>query len=65
MKNYPKVVIVMPAYNAEKTIRDTYYEIPKNLRKNIILIDDHSVDKTVSVAKSLGITFFTHSQNLG
>lgn len=61
----PKVVIVMPAYNAEKTISDTYHEIPFPLRQNIILIDDRSVDKTVSVAKSLGITVFTHTQNLG
>lgn len=61
----PKVVIVMPAYNAEKTVRDTYAEIPEAFRKNIILVDDRSTDKTVAVAKSLGISVFTHPQNLG
>lgn len=64
MKN-PKVIIVMPAYNAEKTIRDTYNEIPLHFRKFIILVDDRSSDNTVSVAKSLGIAVFTHTQNLG
>lgn len=61
----PKVVIVMPAYNASKTIRDTYFEIPKKYRKEIILVDDQSLDDTVSIAKQLGITVFTHSRNLG
>src|SRR3989344_7196904 len=61
----PKVVIVMPAYNAAKTILDTYLEIPKKLRENIILVDDHSRDNTVEVAKKLGITVFTHPQNIG
>lgn len=60
-----KIVIVMPAYKAEKTVRDTYYEIPKHLRKNIILVDDNSPDKTVSVAKKLGISVFIHPNNLG
>jgi len=61
----PKVVIVMPAYNAAKTVAETYHEIPPNLRKNIILIDDNSKDNTVEVAKKLGITVYTHPQNLG
>ena len=64
MKN-PKVVIVMPAYNAAKTVKDTYYEIPKDLRWNIILVDDKSKDNTIEVAKNLGIQVFTHPQNLG
>lgn len=61
----PKVVIVMPAYNAERTVRDTYFEIPRNLRKNILLVDDRSTDHTVEVAKSLGIKIFQHPVNLG
>lgn len=65
MKINTKVVIVMPAYNAAKTIRDTYNEIPLSLRKFIILVDDRSSDNTIGVAKSLGITVFTHTQNLG
>ena len=60
-----KVVIVMPAYNAEKTVGDTFGEIPKKFRKHIILVDDQSSDKTVSVAKGLGIKVFAHPKNLG
>ncbi|KKR62880.1 hypothetical protein A2210_00435 [Candidatus Woesebacteria bacterium RIFOXYA1_FULL_40_18] len=60
-----KVVIVMPAYNAERTVRDTYYEIPQHLRKHIILVDDRSKDKTIEVAKKLGIKVFEHTNNLG
>lgn len=65
MKKDSKVVIVMPAYNAEKTVYDTYNEIPKYLRKNIILVDDNSTDNTVSVSKKLGIKVFKHLNNLG
>lgn len=55
----------MPAYNAEKTLKDTYYEIPASLRRNIILVDDQSKDKTVQVAEKLGIKVFKHPSNLG
>lgn len=55
----------MPAYNAARTIKDTYQEIPERFRKNIILVDDHSKDNTIEVAKNLGIQVFTHSRNLG
>ncbi len=61
----PNVVIVMPAYNAARTVKDTFSEIPENLRKNIILVDDRSRDNTVEVAQKLGIKVFTHPQNLG
>lgn len=63
MKN--RVVIVMPAYNAARTLKDTYLEIPKVYRKNILLVDDRSKDDTVEVAKRLGIEVFAHPQNLG
>lgn len=63
--NNPKVSIVMPAYNAAKTIKDTYEEIPLRYRKNIILVDDGSKDNTVQIAKDLGIKVFIHSNNLG
>lgn len=65
MDTNSKVVIVMPAYNAEKTVKDTFREIPKKFRGNIILVDDHSRDNTVEVAKNLGIKVFTHTSNLG
>lgn len=60
-----KVVIVMPAYNAEKTLKDTYFEIPKEFRENIILVDDQSSDKTVDIAKKLNIKVFEHPNNIG
>jgi glycosyltransferase involved in cell wall biosynthesis len=65
MKKTPKVVIVMPAYNAAKTVQDTYKEIPPTYRKNIILVDDHSTDDTILVARKLGIAVFEHPNNLG
>lgn len=61
----PTVVIVMPAYNAEKTVKNTYFEIPKYLRKNIILVDDNSKDDTVRASKKLGIKVYQHTNNLG
>jgi len=60
-----KVVIVLPAYNAEKTLLKTYEEIPNEYKKNIILVDDSSSDKTVVIAKKLKIKVFTHKKNLG
>jgi glycosyltransferase involved in cell wall biosynthesis len=54
----PKVVVVMPAYNAEKTLKKTLDDIPKNLAYKIILVDDGSHDKTVTKAKALGIQTF-------
>lgn len=65
MKNKQKVVIVMPAYNAARTVKDTYKEIPVKYRQHVILVDDQSKDNTVEVAKKLGITVFAHPNNLG
>lgn len=64
-KTEPKVIVVMPAYNAAKTVVDTYKEIPKEYRDHVILVDDKSTDKTVLVAKRLGIKVFSHPNNLG
>lgn len=50
-----KVIVIMPAYNAEKTLRRTYDDIPKGLVDEVILVDDGSHDKTVSIAKKLDI----------
>jgi len=55
----------MPAYNAEKTLRKTLADIPKGLAQRVILVDDVSKDKTVSLAKRLGIDVFVHPRNLG
>ncbi len=55
----------MPAYNAEKTLKKTLGDIPKGLVDNIILVDDGSHDKTVQLAKKLGLNTFVHPQNRG
>ncbi|MEW6556611.1 MAG: glycosyltransferase family 2 protein [Elusimicrobiota bacterium] len=60
-----KVVIVMPAYNAENTLEKTYLDIPKNIVDEIILVDDASKDKTVEIAKKLGIKTIVHKKNMG
>lgn len=65
MISNPKVIIVMPAYNAAKTVQSTYEEIPKKFRNNLILVDDGSRDNTIETAKKLGIKVFAHTHNLG
>jgi glycosyltransferase involved in cell wall biosynthesis len=60
-----KVVVVMPAYNAEKTLRKTYEEIPHEYVDDIILVDDASSDRTVEIAKELNIRTVVHRQNRG
>lgn len=60
-----KLVIVMPAYNAEKTLVDTFKEIPLKLRKYIILVDDKSIDNTVKIASNLKLIVVKHNKNLG
>jgi glycosyltransferase involved in cell wall biosynthesis len=60
-----KVVVVMPAYNASKTLRITYDDLPRGDIGEIILVDDASRDETVRVAKELGLTVFVHSRNYG
>lgn len=64
-KTEVKIVVVMPAYNAEKTLKKTYRDIPPGLAKEVILVDDQSRDKTVKLAKKLGLTVFVHPNNLG
>lgn len=65
MLNGKKIVVVMPAYNAERTLKDTYDEIPRDVVDDIILTDDHSSDKTVEAASRLNLKLFVHSENLG
>lgn len=55
----------MPAYNAGKTVKATYEDLPKDLISEVILVDDESKDNTVEVAKKLGITVYVHKKNLG
>ena len=61
----PKVVVVMPAFYAARTLEKTFGDIPKGLVSEIILVDDASKDQTVNIAKKLGITTYTHPNNLG
>lgn len=60
-----KVVIVMPAYNAARTLERTYADIPHEIIDRIILVDDVSRDETVEVAKKLGLDVIIHQQNKG
>ncbi|MBQ8847692.1 MAG: glycosyltransferase family 2 protein [Candidatus Gastranaerophilales bacterium] len=65
MINNKKIIIVMPAYNAQATLKETYDNIPKDVVDDIILVDDNSSDKTVEIAQSLGIKVIKHEKNLG
>lgn len=61
-----KVIVVLPAYNAAKTLEITYREIPFDLVDEVILCDDHSKDNTAEVAKALGIQHvIVHQKNTG
>jgi len=65
MLNGKKVIVVLPAYNAEKTLKKTCAEIPRDIVDDILLTDDHSSDRTVAVAKDLGLKVFVHDRNTG
>jgi glycosyltransferase involved in cell wall biosynthesis len=60
-----KVIIVMPAYNAEKTLEKTVQDIPQGFASEIIVVDDCSHDNTVEIAKDLGLTVIVHHENRG
>jgi len=60
-----KIVLVMPAYNAAKTVRKTFEEIPHEIVDEVVLVDDASRDDTVAVARSLGIHTIAHARNTG
>ncbi len=66
MINSKKVIIVLPAYNASDTLQKTYNEIPFDIVDEVVLVDDHSTDETLRVAKELGIEHVViHDQNKG
>lgn len=60
-----KVIVVMPAYYAEKTVKQTYEGIPKGYVDEAILVDDASKDRTAEVSRSLGIKTIVHERNKG
>jgi len=65
MLNNKKIVVVMPAYNAAKTLEQTCQEVPKEFIDEIILVDDGSKDTTAQLAVDLGLVTFVHRKNLG
>ncbi|MBK7763437.1 MAG: glycosyltransferase family 2 protein [Bacteroidetes bacterium] len=66
MLNNKKIVIVLPAYNAAKTLERTYKEIPFDIVDDVVLVDDVSKDNTIEVAKQLGIKhIIRHDKNKG
>jgi len=65
MLNRRRIAVVLPAYNAGRTLRRTYEEIPHDIVDDIILTDDASSDDTIEVARSLGVHTVVHSRNRG
>ena len=65
MLNNKKIAVVLPAYNAAKTLKKTYDEIPLSIVDDIILVDDCSTDATIQIAKELSMHTIMHDKNLG
>jgi len=65
MNTCPKVVVVMPAYNAAKTLERTYRDLPEHIVDHVILVDDVSQDETVEIGRRLGLEVVVHIQNKG
>ena len=64
MINHKRLAVVLPAYNAEKTLEATVRELPEMVDV-CLLVDDHSSDHTVEIAERLGLQYFVHDQNYG
>jgi glycosyltransferase involved in cell wall biosynthesis len=65
MVNGKRVIVVMPAYNAERTLERTVGEVPPGVVDEFLLVDDASRDSTVSVAERLGLPLIVHPKNRG
>src|SRR5690349_22177906 len=65
MTSKPKVVVVMPAYNAAKTLHMTYADLPHDMVDLVILVDAGSSDETPRIARELGLEVFIHNRNYG
>ncbi len=63
--NGKKVIAVLPAYNAARTLQDTINDIPRDIVDIIILVDDASVDGTADLSRQLGLRTFVHTGNRG
>ncbi len=64
-RSLKNVIVVLPAYNAEITLEATVEDIPRDVVKEIILVDDCSTDSTVEIARRLGLTVIVHERNTG
>jgi glycosyltransferase involved in cell wall biosynthesis len=60
-----RIAVVLPAYNAARTLERTVEEVPREIVDEILLIDDHSKDETVQLAQRLGLRVFLHEKNFG
>jgi glycosyltransferase involved in cell wall biosynthesis len=60
-----RVVIVMPAYNAAKTLEDTFRAIPAGYFDEVVVVDDHSGDETAELARRLNLKAIRHPHNVG
>ena len=65
MLNGKKVFVVMPAYNAARTLQQTCTELPREIVDEVLVVDDHSSDATVQLAREMHLTTFVHHRNLG
>src|SRR5271154_3096758 len=65
MLNKKKIVVVLPAYNAAKTLRRTVAEIPREIVDEVILTDDASRDNTADLAQEMGLVTIRHDRNRG
>lgn len=63
--NQLKTIVVMPAYNASKTLKKTLDDLPQGCVDEIILVDDFSTDNTVEIARELGLVVLAHGRNMG
>jgi glycosyltransferase involved in cell wall biosynthesis len=65
MLDNKKVIVVMPAFNAEMTLLKTYKEIPLSIVDEVLVTDDFSTDRTIDVARTMGLSVFEHTENKG
>ena len=63
--NRPKTVVIMPAYNAAKTLKMTYLALPHDVVDLVLLVDDGSTDETINIARELNLQIFLHNRNYG
>ena len=65
MLNNQKIIVVLPAYNAARTLLQTVAEIPRDIVDEVLLVDDASADETIALSQELNLTTFRHASNFG